>query len=79
MKSESLHSREFLHLIGPLCMQGSYGLALNEYLHAYRHAPQEPLVLLCMGVAILNQVMHKKVPDRNRAVLQAFAFLQASF
>ena len=58
-------------------MQGNYSLALNECLHAYRHAPQEPLILLCMGVAMLNQVMHKKVPDRNRGVLQAFAFLQA--
>lgn len=33
-------------------------------------------MLLCMGVAILNRVMQKKVPDRNRAFLQALAFLQ---
>ena len=33
-------------------------------------------MLLCMGVAMLNRVMLKKVPDRNRAVLQALAFLQ---
>ena len=36
-------------------------------------------MLLCMGVAILNRVMQKKVPDRNRAVLQALAFLQVLF
>ena len=39
---------------------------------------RKPLVLLCIGVALLNQVMQKKVPDRDRAVLQCFAFLQAS-
>ena len=61
-----------------VCLQGNYSLALNEYMHAYRLAPQEPLVLLCIGVALLNQVMQKKVPDRDRAVLQCFAFLQAS-
>ena len=36
-------------------------------------------MLLCMGVAILNRVMQKKVPDRNRAFLQALAFLQVYF
>ncbi len=59
-------------------VQGSPAVALNEYFHAYKQARQEPLTLLCIAVALLNQVMSKKVPDRDRAVLQVFAFLQVS-
>jgi hypothetical protein len=56
--------------------QGGYAAALNEYYHAYKQARKEPLILLCMAVMMLNQVMSKKVADRDRTVLQAFAFLQ---
>lgn len=59
-------------------VQGSPAVALNEYFHAYKQARREPLTLLCIAVALLNQVMSKKVPDRDRAVLQVFAFLQVS-
>lgn len=41
-----------------------------------RVSPHEPLVLLCIATALLNQAATKKVADRHRAVLQAFAFLQ---
>lgn len=41
-----------------------------------RLSPQEPLVLLCIAAALLNRGSTKRVPDRHRAVLQAFAFLQ---
>lgn len=61
-----------------LVAQGGYAAALNEYFHAYKQARKEPLTLLCLAVTMLNQVMSKKVPDRDRAVLQVFAFLQAS-
>ncbi|KAL4427748.1 hypothetical protein ABPG75_001837 [Micractinium tetrahymenae] len=53
-----------------------YSEALGEYFHAYRVAPHEPLVLLCIAAALLNQAATKRVPNRHRAVLQAFAFLQ---
>ncbi|PSC75147.1 general transcription factor 3C polypeptide 3 isoform X1 [Micractinium conductrix] len=53
-----------------------YSEALAEYFHAYRLSPQEPLVLLCIAAALLNRGSTKRVPDRHRAVLQAFAFLQ---
>ncbi len=39
--------------------------------------PSEPLTLLCIGVMLLNGAMSRKTPDRDRAVLQVFAFLQA--
>ncbi|KAK9830261.1 hypothetical protein WJX72_010654 [[Myrmecia] bisecta] len=57
-------------------VQGAYSTALGELFHAYRLAPREPLTLLCIGVAYINQAMSKKVLDRDHAVLQAFAFLQ---
>lgn len=41
-----------------------------------RVSPNEPLVLLCIAAALINQAATKKVADRHRAVLQAFAFLQ---
>lgn len=43
---------------------------------AHRLAPCEPLPLLCLAVAQLTQALSKKVPNRDRAVLTAFAFLQ---
>ena len=33
-------------------------------------------MLLCIAAATINQAATKRVPDRHRAVLQAFAFLQ---
>lgn len=59
-------------------LQGAYAAALNEYFHAYKYARDEPLVLLCIAVTMLNQAMSKKVADRDRAVLQIFAFLQVA-
>ena len=44
---------------------------------AHRLAGAEPLPLLCLGVAQLTAALSKKVPDRDRAVLTAFALLQA--
>ena len=43
---------------------------------AHRLAPREPLPLLCLAVVQLTQALSKKVPNRDRAVLTAFAFLQ---
>ena len=33
-------------------------------------------MLLCIAAALVNQATTRRVPDRHRAVLQAFAFLQ---
>ena len=55
---------------------GAYASALSEYFQAYRFAPDEPLVLLCIATALVNQAASKHVPDRHAAVLQAFGFLQ---
>ena len=57
-------------------MYRMYSEALSEYFHAYLYWPSEPLLLLSIAVAHLNLATTKKVPDRNRAVLTGFAFMQ---
>lgn len=59
-------------------MARNFPEALSEYFHAYRFLPNEPLLLMCIGVTFLNLATGRKVPDRNRAVLQGFAFLQVN-
>jgi len=64
-------------LSGHICSaQAVHGDALTHYFHAYRHAPQHPLTLLCLAVAFLNQAMSRKVGDRHEGVLRGFAFLR---
>lgn len=57
-------------------LQTSHTQALGEFFHAYRLNPHEPLTLLCIALAYIQQAMTRKVDDRNRTILQAFAFLQ---
>ena len=57
-------------------MQGQWSLALHELFQAHHVAQEEPLVLLCLGVALLQKSMSRKAEDRNRTILQAFAFMQ---
>ena len=49
---------------------------MDEYMRAYHSNPEELLCLLCVGVTHLNQALNRRVPDRDAAVLAAFAFLQ---
>ena len=58
------------------CLQGQWSLALHELFQAYHLAKEEPLVLLCLGVALLQKSMSRKAEDRNKTILQAFAFMQ---
>lgn len=45
-------------------------------MQAYRFWPEEPLLLLSIGIAFIAHATTKAVEDRNKAVLQGFAFLQ---
>ena len=58
------------------CLQGQWNVALHELFQAYHLAKEEPLVLLCLGVALLQKSMSRKAEDRNKTILQAFAFMQ---
>eukprot|EP00803_Ostreobium_quekettii_P007609 evm.model.scf_98.11 EVM.evm.TU.scf_98.11 scf_98:86739-94967(-) len=60
-----------------LSVAGQHGGALGEYFQAYRLLPQHPLIILCLGVAFVNHSMTRHVGDRHRAILKAFAFLEA--
>eukprot|EP00891_Asterochloris_glomerata_P001408 jgi/Astpho2/1408/Aster-06258 len=57
-------------------MQGQWDLALHELFQAYQLAKEEPLVMLCLSVALLQKSMSRKAEDRNKIILQAFAFMQ---
>lgn len=57
-------------------MQGAWGPSLSRLLAAFRMAPNEPLVCLSAGVALLHHGMSRKVSDRLKALLAAVAFLQ---
>ena len=57
-------------------MQTTQSQALGEYFHAFRLNPHQPLTLLCIALGYIQQAMTRKVDDRNRVVLQAFAFFQ---
>ena len=54
---------------------GAYLTALGDYFQAYRLASDEPLVLFCIAIALINQASSKLAPDRHTAVLQGFGFL----
>ena len=57
-------------------LQTTQTQALGEYFHAFRLGPHQPLTLLCIALGYIHQAMTRKVDDRNRTVLQAFAFMQ---
>lgn len=59
-------------------MQSTHAQAVGEFFQAYRLGSQQPLTLLCIALAYIQHAMTRKVEDRNRTVLQAFAFLQVS-
>ena len=61
-----------------MLVQTTQTQATGEFFHAYRMNQQQPLTLLCLAVAHVQQAMRRSVDDRNRTVLQAFAFLQVS-
>ena len=61
-----------------LLLQTTHNQATGEFYHAYRLGQRQPLTLLCLAVAHVQHAMTRKADDRNRTVLQAFAFLQVS-
>ncbi|EQC33244.1 hypothetical protein SDRG_09227 [Saprolegnia diclina VS20] len=51
-------------------------LAVGELTLAHLELPDDPLVLLCIGLAYLNSSMQRTVQDRQQSVVKAFAFFQ---
>ena len=48
---------------------------LQKYLDAFRGAPGEPLISLCVAVVLLRGAFNRKLYDRHGSILKAFAFL----
>jgi tetratricopeptide (TPR) repeat protein len=51
------------------------GLAMAEYSKAMHQRPGDPLVNLCLGIALLLRVMNRRLADRHQLVIQSFSFL----
>ncbi|KAJ3129398.1 transcription factor TFIIIC subunit tfc4 [Nowakowskiella sp. JEL0407] len=52
-----------------------YISAMNSYLKAYRHSPDEPLINLAIGISFLHRAMQRKTENRHLQILQGFTFL----
>ncbi|KAH3743287.1 general transcription factor 3C polypeptide 3 [Pelomyxa schiedti] len=78
VRSAILHptSVPLMLLVGHLCLSTAfYGLALAEYLTAYKFFSEEPIINLCIGVTLLHRVMNRCNPNRHYMCIQAFSFL----
>ena len=63
-------------LVGHHCAANrDLGLALAEYLQAYRKTPADPIISLLIGVSYLTLVMQKNTINRHQVALRAFVFL----
>ncbi len=78
VKACSSGNLAWIDLLGLLLMQKQHQEALGEYFQAYRLAPDHPVVLLSIATTLTNQSMSPSIEDRDRTVMQAFAFMQAS-
>lgn len=67
-------------LVGHQCGNTrNFGLAIAQYLRAYRLRPTEPLINLCLGVAYLSQVMQKNTFNRHQVrwrILHGYVFVR---
>ncbi|DBA78961.1 TPA: hypothetical protein ACH3X1_008835 [Trebouxia sp. C0004] len=76
LRAKNPCSLPLMLLAGHCLSQTTHSQALGEYFHAFRLNPHQPLTLLCIALGYMQQAMTRKVDDRNRVVLQAFAFFQ---
>eukprot|EP01117_Protostelium_nocturnum_P020085 TRINITY_DN8887_c0_g1_i1.p1 TRINITY_DN8887_c0_g1~~TRINITY_DN8887_c0_g1_i1.p1 ORF type:complete len:914 (+),score=326.92 TRINITY_DN8887_c0_g1_i1:57-2798(+) len=60
-------------------MGETYLSALKGYFKAFKLAPKEPIISLCIGAAYLGIAMSRKIPDRHDAVMKAFTFIYRYF
>ncbi|KAK6138963.1 hypothetical protein DH2020_027295 [Rehmannia glutinosa] len=49
--------------------------AAREYLEAYKLMPENPLINLCVGTALVNLALGHRLQNKHQAVLQGLAFL----
>ncbi|KAK9066798.1 hypothetical protein SSX86_014121 [Deinandra increscens subsp. villosa] len=56
-------------------MQKKHQIAANFYLKAYKLMPENALINLCVGTALINLALGLRLNNRNQCVMQGLAFL----
>ncbi|KAF3777926.1 General transcription factor 3C polypeptide 3, partial [Nymphaea thermarum] len=56
-------------------MNSQHQTAAREYLEAYKLQPDNPLINLCVGTALINLALGLRVQNKNQCVAQGLAFL----
>jgi general transcription factor 3C polypeptide 3 (transcription factor C subunit 4) len=49
--------------------------AARDYLEAYKLDPENPLINLCVGTALISLALGFRLQNKNQCIIQAFAFL----
>ncbi|GJN09513.1 hypothetical protein PR202_ga27527 [Eleusine coracana subsp. coracana] len=49
--------------------------AARDYLEAYKLEPENPLINLCVGTALINLALGFRLQNKNQCMVQGFAFL----
>ncbi|RCV29632.1 hypothetical protein SEVIR_6G026200v4 [Setaria viridis] len=49
--------------------------AARDYLEAYKLDPENPLINLCVGTALISLALGFRLQNKNQCIVQAFAFL----
>ncbi|CAO2164027.1 unnamed protein product [Urochloa humidicola] len=49
--------------------------AARDYLEAYKLDPENPLINLCVGTALISLTLGFRLQNKNQCIVQAFAFL----
>ncbi|KAL2936930.1 General transcription factor 3C polypeptide 3 [Bienertia sinuspersici] len=69
-------------LVPPMIISGNqftmisqHQVAAREYLEAYKHMPDCPLVNLCAGTALVNLSLGHRLQNKHQCVTQGLAFL----
>ncbi len=75
-QSVNLDSLPLLMLVGSECLlTRQFRYAVGVYCEAYRLAPQEPLISLCIAVCFLSQVLSRVTAHRHGELLRGLSFL----
>jgi general transcription factor 3C polypeptide 3 (transcription factor C subunit 4) len=79
-----LQRQQKMHPTNPmmLCISGhlaligrSYLQAVECYTSAYELYPHDPLINMCLGIALIHRAMSRLEPNRQMQLLRGFSFL----
>lgn len=82
--SKFLHTLKMKHKdsVPPIMITGhqftmisQHQVAAREYLEAYKLMPDNPLINLCVGTALINLAVGLRLQNRHQCLLQGLAFL----